>query len=58
MRKAIFLFLAAAAVAAGCGRTPAEPAGRAQPGATIHADDSPAADSGTARGGNLMGSGH
>ncbi|WP_420128656.1 hypothetical protein [Longimicrobium sp.] len=57
MRKTIFLSLALAAVAAACDGTPTEPGARTQAPSTIQANGA-VADSGAARGGNLMGSGH
>lgn len=57
MRKTILLSLALAAVVSACGRTPAEPGNRARVESAIHTDTNES-DSTTARGGNLMGSGH
>lgn len=57
MRKTVFVSLALAAVVAACGRTPVEPGERARSESTIGANHI-ASDSATARGGNLMGSGH
>lgn len=57
MRTAVFFSLALAAVISACGPTPSEAGNRAEPGATVRAENNPA-DSAAARGGNLMGSGH
>lgn len=57
MHKAIFLPVALAAAVSACGRMPTEPGTRAPMESTIQADNV-ASDSGAARGGNLMGSGH
>ena len=58
MKKSLLLSLALAAAVSACGRTPAEPESRAGVEPTIQTDVNAAADSGTSRGGNLMGSGH
>jgi hypothetical protein len=57
MRKIVFLSLTLATVVSACGRTPAEPGSGIQAESAIQADNNPG-DSATARGGNLMGSGH